>query len=106
MRVLLGALLLYFACLFWLVENAARRALGLETQDNCFTWAWRHFRYFEGDKLLVGKSVSGWFPHIAVVTRNETCMTVTEYVPIERVDQSSPPSKFSGRVVTRRYLAE
>ena len=110
MRVLLGAFLLSFACLYALAVERVRSFLHLPTRDNCFTWAWRNFDYWAGDGLNVAKSCSGWFPHVSVVKGMQDMdrmqIRIIEYVPIMRVPRMvSPPHKLKGRVRTQRFVA-
>lgn len=110
MRILLGALLLFFACLYWLAVERVRALFGLPLKDNCLTWAWRNFDYWAGDGFLIHKSVSGWFPHVVRVRGAQAeprmALHIEEYVPIRRVpNMVSPPHKFKGRVRTQRFVA-
>lgn len=103
---LVALTVLLLAGLFWLAEGWARRLVGLKSSDNCFTWAMRHFDYGRRDGLTFMKSESGWFPHVLLVRRDEGVVTIAEYVPKNRVDQSSPPAKFDGEVKRGRYVEE
>ncbi|UCV26783.1 hypothetical protein [Ferribacterium limneticum] len=109
-RILLGAILLYFVCLYWLVENRVRGWLGLKIEHNCFTDAWANFDYDAGDGFMPHKSLSGWFPHVVIVkgarAENRMQLSLTEYVPVKRrPDMKLPPRKFKGIKKTQRFVA-
>ena len=107
MRVFLSALALSAACFYWLMEERVLRLMGKPTKDNCLTWAWRNFDYSAGDGFMAHKSKSGWFPHIVVVKGAQAReLTLVEYVPTHRVDQTSPPHKFDGFVQMQTYTQD
>jgi len=95
----LAGVLLLVPCLFWLIEDAVRRAFKWPCEDNCFTWAMRNWRYRKDIGLVITKSRSSWFPHISLIRFDEDYAVRIEYVPINRLNLKLPPRKFKGRVV-------
>jgi len=105
---ILAAVFLAFAVLYWLAEGVVRRWLGLARLDNCATWAVRNFEYAQGDGLLIHKSLSGWFPHVAVLkgagVEHRPALHLVEYVPLARVRRRWPPRKFVGKRKSTRLI--
>ena len=94
-----------------MVEKRVRRLFGLNSRDNCATWAAANFDYAGGDGLLFHMTVSDSrlrFPHVVIVkgarAHPRGGVEFIEYVPKVRLSSIGwPPSKFDG-VVERTKL--
>ena len=71
---------------------------------NCLTFALQHWRYGNGDHIVIRKSHWGWFPHFKVMYElHDGTVVIKEFRPIDPTKHRFPPLFFRGEIVTTSY---
>jgi len=109
-NILVTFLLLLLGAIGW-VQVTLRKVIPFKflKVENCATWAMDNFDYWNGDGVMLIRTVTdSWFTHVVIVKgarcRTRETLEIWEYVPVVRADKLFLPKWwFVGKIVVKKY---